>query len=198
MWHPYIHTYAPNELDKFKSTLMLHVKWDGSDCLNSCLEVALEYDRLDIAKLLLETGESLDVITNESNSPANQSSLLPANQSNSSANQLTAQSNSPTSLTIGKLNRYKWRWSTLMLDASNKNQVEMIKLFIQFGADAWDEGLAGACHGGHIELVQFFIERGATDWNWGLTSACRGKRSAAIKLMIQKGATKCNWCNNQH
>jgi len=73
---------------------------------------------------------------------------------------------------------------------------------IEKGADNWEGGLWGACHGGHRELAELMIEKGADSWKWGLRYACSGGggHRELAELMIEKGADprKCYYGKHCH
>ena len=41
------------------------------------------------------------------------------------------------------------------------NNINIIRLMIEKGANNWNNGLYYACKGGHMEIVKLMIERGA-------------------------------------
>ena len=59
---------------------------------------------------------------------------------------------------------------------------------IDHGAENWNMGLIGACHGGHIDICNWMIKLGANHWDCGLHFACLNKMKM-VKFMIEKGAT---------
>jgi ankyrin repeat protein len=76
---------------------------------------------------------------------------------------------------------------------NNDNQMKIINLMIEKGANDFTWGLRGACLNGNIEIVNFMIEKGANNFDEGLyTSSIRGHLKI-IDLMIEKGTTNFNY-----
>ena len=77
--------------------------------------------------------------------------------------------------------------------ASDEGHKDLVKLFINKGANNWNDGLYGASRGGHKDLVQLFIDKGADDWGYGLYGASRGGHKDLVLFLIDKGANLWNW-----
>jgi len=80
-----------------------------------------------------------------------------------------------------------------MIKVSEKGDKDLVKFFIQKGANDWDFGMEGAAEGGYRDLVDFFIEKGADNWNWGMNGAARGGHRDLVQFFIEKGAD--SWDN---
>jgi hypothetical protein len=78
-----------------------------------------------------------------------------------------------------------------MIKVSEKGDKDLVRFFIQKGANNWDWGMYVAARGGHRGLVEFFIEKDAKDWDWGMRGAARGGHRDLVQFFIEKGAD--NW-----
>lgn len=83
----------------------------------------------------------------------------------------------------------------VLFNACESGNIEMIRLLISRGANAWKMGLDGACIGGHMDIAKMMIEFGANDWDSGLENACVNDNYDIIELMIKNGATYCENCS---
>lgn len=68
---------------------------------------------------------------------------------------------------------------------------ELIQLFIEDGANAWDEALYEAARVANTELIELCIERGAY-LERGLQGAARGAHRELVHMFLNKGATNVN------
>ena len=69
--------------------------------------------------------------------------------------------------------------------------LDLVKFFINKGADAWGQGMYYATRGGSLDLVKFFIDKGATNWESGMRGAVQGGSLDLVKFFVNKGAK--NW-----
>lgn len=72
--------------------------------------------------------------------------------------------------------------------------LKIIELYMFYGADDWNLGLAKGCSAGDLKIIELMIKKGANDWNQGLFQACCEGHYDVIKLMIEMGATNFNYC----
>lgn len=72
--------------------------------------------------------------------------------------------------------------------------LKIIELYMFYGADDWNLGLAKGCSANDLKIIELMIKKGANDWNQGLFEACYGGHYNTIKLMIEMGATNFNYC----
>lgn len=86
----------------------------------------------------------------------------------------------------------KYDWNTLLISACKGGCLEIVNMFIDYGANNWNGGLLQACFGGYLQIIKLMIKKGATNWNGGLEYACWGGHVEIVKFMTIKGATKLN------
>ena len=80
------------------------------------------------------------------------------------------------------------KYNEAMKYAVQGGSLDLVKFFIDKGADDWDTGMRYAAQGGSLDLVKFFINKGADYWNWGMYGAAQGGSLDLVKFFIQKGA----------
>lgn len=81
---------------------------------------------------------------------------------------------------------------------THKEQLEIVKLLVAYGAKDFAGAIRDACEGTNIELIDFLVRKAkkrltVDDWNMILTHSC-GKFEYVTHLAIKKGATECNFC----
>ncbi len=65
---------------------------------------------------------------------------------------------------------------------------ELIKYFIDKGANDWDNALSEAIRIGDIKLINFFITKGAKRWNSALRDAAETGKRELVDFFVDKGA----------
>ena len=65
---------------------------------------------------------------------------------------------------------------------------ELIKYFIDKGANDWDGALSEAIRSGDINLINFFITKGAKRWNNALLDAAETGKKELVDFFVNKGA----------
>ena len=73
-----------------------------------------------------------------------------------------------------------------MYYAAEGGSLDLVKFFIDKGANNWDFGMYGAAQGGSLDLVKFFIDKGTKDWNGGMYYAVRGGHKDLVDFFKQK------------
>ncbi len=77
--------------------------------------------------------------------------------------------------------------------------IENFKFLSEFKYVNIDKFFAISCKLNNLEIIELMIEKGANDWNLGLEGSCSSGNSEIVELMIQKGANNCTYCyNNKH
>lgn len=79
--------------------------------------------------------------------------------------------------------------------ASVKNDQELIRRFINQGANDWKAGLLGASEGGHLELMKYFISGGANNLLDALVVAAENGKIEAVKFLLSKVTKDVNYYN---
>lgn len=87
---------------------------------------------------------------------------------------------------------------TRVKKCTHKEQLEIVKLLIAYGAKNFVSAIMNACEGTNIELIDFLVRKAkkrltVDDWNMILMHSC-GKFEYVTHLAIKKGATECNCC----
>jgi hypothetical protein len=72
--------------------------------------------------------------------------------------------------------------------AAAYNNHRVVQMLISYGACEWESGLLGATQGGHQEMVEFFINKGATNFDEGLEDAAEYGHKHLVELFIGYGA----------
>lgn len=98
---------------------------------------------------------------------------------------------------IEQLSPYIKHWNWALEGACEGGHKDLVKMFIDKGANNFGLGLNAACKGGYIELVQLMIDLGIdlgiNNINEGLLLACEGEHEDLIKYLIKIGANDWNY-----
>jgi ankyrin repeat protein len=70
--------------------------------------------------------------------------------------------------------------------AATKRDFELVKFFVEKGANNWNWGLIGAAHSGDLELVEFFISKGASEWDRAMMTAASRGHLDLVKFFVGK------------
>ena len=73
-------------------------------------------------------------------------------------------------------------------ESAYHGSMELVNLFIEKGANRWNDALFGTAEGGHRDLVNLFIEKGANRWNDALYYAAQGGHLELVKFFVEKCA----------
>lgn len=74
--------------------------------------------------------------------------------------------------------------------------IEKNKSFIYNDITFFNMGMCGAATGGNLNIVKFFVNKGANDWNNGMRAAAFGGHLEIAKYFIQKGADNFLQCRD--
>lgn len=83
-------------------------------------------------------------------------------------------------------------WQGLVQKAASQNNQKMLDLIHKHNLLNPNWGMYGAAIGGHSELVKHFIDKGADQFNWGMYGATKGNHRTLIEYFIDKGANDWN------
>jgi ankyrin repeat protein len=93
--------------------------------------------------------------------------------------------------------------NSCLKNACVEGNLQIIKLFIDEGANNFVDGMIGACFGGHMDVFELMIDLeriynrstfNQNTWDLGLKYACQGGNIDIIKLLLSKGATISDFC----
>ena len=74
------------------------------------------------------------------------------------------------------------KYDQAMKYAAQGGSLDLVKIFIDKGADDWNEGMYGASEGGSLDLVKFFINKGAMNWDYGMYGAAQGGHKDLVEF----------------
>jgi len=93
---------------------------------------------------------------------------------------------------VGPKNHYIKIYNEAMEWAAIGENMEIVKLMIEKGANDFNSGMACSADEGHMEMVKLMIEKGAYNFNNSMRSAAIEGHMEIVKLMIEKGANNFN------
>lgn len=79
-----------------------------------------------------------------------------------------------------------------MTKAAKIGNKDIIELMIQHGAKDFNRAMAEAAYYGHKDIVELMIKKGASNFNWPMIEAAESGHKDIVELMIEKGATHIN------
>lgn len=71
--------------------------------------------------------------------------------------------------------------------ACRSGNLQLVRLFIAYGASDWTEGLKGACEGGNVKVAKMMLARGAVPQKPDLHKAYTSKHFHVAALLIDRG-----------
>ena len=78
------------------------------------------------------------------------------------------------------------KYNQAMNYAAQGGSLDLVKFFINKGANDLNTSMFYAALGGSLDLVKFFIDKGANGWNFGMIGAVQGGHKDLVKFFKQK------------
>ena len=78
------------------------------------------------------------------------------------------------------------KYNEAMNYAARVGSLDLVKLFIDKGANEYNEAMNYAARGGSLDLVKFFIDKGANHWDFGMVGAAEGGHQDLVEFFKQK------------
>ena len=88
--------------------------------------------------------------------------------------------------------RCRYTDNYIMERAAINEDMGIVQLMIDLGADNIDDAMINAVCDGHIDIVQLMLENGAIEIDWAMGCAASGGDVNIVQLMLDKGANNIN------